>query len=263
MRRLYAGLPEGTEVRDALGTTGKIASYDETTDSYVVDFIGESRTVARIELSLVEDELPELPHDADISAWVDVHVGTLFPPTERVGDLSDLRILTARKQLLKHELAKNRQASLRSITRLGVTADGQWSGRGHCDVVAQVLASGAKMLNYVDLASPGNKWGHWARCDGATIKDPTWKQFFDPSTTKGRPPIFEGTADDFRVFGLDLLKTESYLHMFKLGDDVTTPKSGTAEFLEKEKRNDIEQKIAEWWGEDWKAASQPKGGVKK
>lgn len=100
--------------------------------------------------------------------------------------------------------------------------DNQWIGGGNCDKIFGVYKGSGTKFNYRHRKT-GNTWNHVAgfnESDGV-IYDASWKQFFSQSLeiTSAYPPIFNGTADELRNFGLPTEDVESYLDMFGIGDN--------------------------------------------
>lgn len=260
-RVMTTGYGRGTKVNHN-GVNGLIVSPDDA--GYLVEFIGESRVVPFAELNLghVESEeqaaqpgLPEVPQDLPVDlvdTWVREHADQLFAGREP-GELGDERVRGMRIAVVIDGLRKNRQENLLGLLGKGVHGT-QWRGGGVCYQASTTYPIPAAGVTYKHR-STGNTWTHAASSSGDRIYDGTWKQFFDGAAVAALPPVFDGTADQFRDFALDEASTESYLDMFRMGRGDRPVDHGRVKAGGEGKRGLIENAMADWLGYDESDAS--------
>lgn len=263
-------------------SNGRIVSPLTDGTGYLVEFIGESRELSYDELypgwleEAADDTeesvllgqgdagsedgtsddssddghpFPVLPADIDpaaIPAWIDAHAHEIFPPDQN-GDLGDPDVRRMRIEVLKHQLPKNPGASIEQLAKHGIDGT-EWIGRGLCDMASKALGRSSEF--HYRHRTTNNSWNHYARLDGRSIVDGTWKQFFTGEDTTAHPPVFRGDADAFRRLGLDGVATESYLDIFGLGEGERPVDIGRAAGDRRRKKDKIDAAVADWLGFD-------------
>ncbi|MCY1740822.1 hypothetical protein [Ensifer sp. SL37] len=155
----------------------------------------------------------------EIDAYVTANRTSLFPPVAE-GDLADPAVRQMRETILKRKMkeegySRHRLEISRGLSRRGTSFDDrQWTGLRLCQEATAAL--GGPVREYTPANSGSNiTTNHFIIDNGKTWRDPTWKQFFSESETLGKPPIFNGTAEQFRAMGLDRDRTESYLKLIR------------------------------------------------
>ena len=219
-RQLSPGYGAGTKVRvgDRNGVIVSEAdpNYEISFDEGPNEFIPRDHADLDVGWTTAEGDTHPIvdgpiPKGVEIGPWIDAHEEEIFQGNEP-GELADRRVRADRKLLLRQTDASEIHQPIRQLIFRGVS-DGQWVGKGLCDI----LASQSPERHYQHRTQPANAWNHYASRHGQTISDHTWKQFFSQDETRGKSPIFNGTAAEFRALGLDPVDTESYLDIFRLG----------------------------------------------
>lgn len=95
--------------------------------------------------------------------------------------------------------------------------DGQWVGRLLCDDSCRLM--GGTLATYESEAHGSTiKYNHViVNQSEKSYEDFTWKQFFSPTDSKGKPPIFKGGPQQFIDLGLDWEDTKQYLILIGYG----------------------------------------------
>lgn len=158
----------------------------------------------------------------EIIGFLRAHRDELLPPG--AGDLSDGKLRELRERILRNYLSQrgltrgemNNLQRIKGIAARGII-EGQWVARGLCEEAINAYpGGGAKNINPRNNGST-IRWNHHVFVTGEAVCDPTWKQFFKLGDTAGKPPIFEGTADEFRALGLPEEDTRQYLRFLGVG----------------------------------------------
>ncbi len=166
-------------------------------------------------LDAIKSEKPSSPEEIENYVNQMIHEGKIL--YEKDGDLNNDAIRQIRKQILINKLIMDRinihkinPAKIVALAARGVLKN-QWIGRGLSEEIALALYEiNPKIITPYSHGS-NIAWNHCFIDYGDTFEDPTWKQFFTLIDTENKPPVFFGTAEDFRKLGLPEDRTEDYL----------------------------------------------------